>query len=56
MTEKWRTLVDERKAVCAVFIDFRKAFDSVSHTKFTVQSTSQWNHGKPVEMAHRLPF
>ena len=32
MTEKWRSVLDQRKAVCAVFIDFRKAFDSVSHT------------------------
>ena len=33
MTEKWRSALDQRKTVCAVFIDFRKAFDSVSHTK-----------------------
>ena len=31
MTEKWRSVLDQRKTVCAVFIDFRKAFDSVSH-------------------------
>ena len=39
MTEKWRSVLDQRKAVCAVFIDFRKAFDSVSiqiyHTSHT---------------------
>ena len=33
MMEKWRSALDQRKTVCAVFIDFRKAFDSVSHTK-----------------------
>ena len=32
MTEKWRSALDQRKTVCAVFIDFRKAFESVSHT------------------------
>ena len=32
MTEKWRSALDQRKTLCAVFIDFRKAFDSVSLT------------------------
>ena len=32
MTGKWRSALDQRKAVCAVFTDFRKAFDSASHT------------------------
>ena len=32
MTGKWRSALDQRKTVCAVFIDFHKAFDSVSHT------------------------
>ena len=32
MTGKWRSALHQRKTVCAVFIDFRKAFDSVFHT------------------------
>ena len=32
MTEQWRSAADQRKAVGAVFIDFRKAFDTLSHS------------------------
>ena len=32
MTGKWCSALDQRKTVCAVFIDFRKTFDSVSYT------------------------
>ena len=35
MTEKLRSVLDQRKAVCAVFIDVSKAFDSVSHTNLS---------------------
>ena len=31
LTEIWRTVIDCRKFVALVFIDFRKAFDSVPH-------------------------
>lgn len=31
MTEKWRKAIDSGKVVGIVFIDFKKAFDSVSH-------------------------
>ena len=31
MTEKWREALDSGKVVSVLFIDFRKAFDSVSH-------------------------
>lgn len=30
-TETWRTAIDSGKAVAVAFIDFKKAFDSVSH-------------------------
>ena len=50
--------MDQIKAVCAVFIDFREAFELTQYIpyKFTRQSASPWNRGKPVEMAYRLPF
>ncbi|KAL9986839.1 hypothetical protein ACROYT_G001045 [Oculina patagonica] len=32
LTETWRTALDSGKAVAVAFIDFKKAFDSVSHT------------------------
>ena len=31
MTENWRTAIDAGKSVGVLFIDFKKAFDSVSH-------------------------
>ena len=31
MTEKWRNAIDSGKTVAVLFIDFRKAFDTVSH-------------------------
>ena len=31
LTETWRTAIDSGKAVAVAFIDFKKAFDSVSH-------------------------
>ena len=31
MTEKWRKSIDNNEVVAVLFIDFRKAFDSVSH-------------------------
>ena len=31
MTEKWRKAIDSGKVVGILFIDFKKAFDSVSH-------------------------
>ena len=31
MTEKWRSAIDAGKSVGVIFIDFKKAFDSVSH-------------------------
>ena len=31
LTETWRKALDSGKFVAAAFIDFRKAFDSVSH-------------------------
>ena len=31
MTEKWRKSIDKNEVVAVLFIDFRKAFDSVSH-------------------------
>ena len=32
LTETWRKAVDQNKVVAVAFIDFRKAFDCVSHT------------------------
>ena len=32
LTEKWRNLIDSNMKIAVVFIDFKKAFDSVSHT------------------------
>ena len=32
LTEKWRNLVDSNMKIAVTFIDFKKAFDSVSHT------------------------
>ena len=31
MTEGWRKALDKKQVVGVVFIDFKKAFDSVSH-------------------------
>ena len=31
MTERWRAALDDNKIVGAIFIDFRKAFDTISH-------------------------
>ena len=31
MTEKWRNAIDAAQVVGVLFIDFQKAFDSVSH-------------------------
>ena len=31
MTEEWRRALDNNLVVGAVFVDFRKAFDSISH-------------------------
>ena len=31
MTERWRAELDDNKIVGAIFIDFRKAFDTISH-------------------------
>jgi len=31
MTETWKTAIDNRKVIGVVFIDFQKAFDTVSH-------------------------
>lgn len=31
MTERWRAALDDNKTVGALFIDFRKAFDTISH-------------------------
>ena len=31
LTETWKTAIDNRKVVGVVFIDFQKAFDTVSH-------------------------
>ena len=31
MTEDWRKALDKKQVVGVVFIDFKKAFDSVSH-------------------------
>ena len=32
LSESWKKAVDQNKVVAAAFIDFRKAFDCVSHT------------------------
>ena len=32
LTEKWRNLIDSNMKIAVAFIDFKKAFDSVSHT------------------------
>ena len=32
LTEKWRHLIDSNMKIAVTFIDFKKAFDSVSHT------------------------
>ena len=31
LTEIWRTVVDSENVVAVAFVDFKKAFDSVSH-------------------------
>ena len=31
MTERWKTAIDSGLTVGAIFIDFQKAFDTVSH-------------------------
>ncbi|KAL9982072.1 hypothetical protein ACROYT_G010864 [Oculina patagonica] len=35
LTETWRRVIDSKKVVGVVFIDFQKAFDSVSHSILT---------------------
>lgn len=37
MTERWRAELDDNKIVGAIFIDFRKAFDTISHELLPLQ-------------------
>lgn len=37
MTERWRRALDNRKVVGVVFVDLRKAFDSISHPLLLVK-------------------
>ena len=32
LTEKWKSTLDDKKVIGALFIDFRKAFDTVCHS------------------------
>ena len=32
MTEDWRNSIDNKKAVAAVAVDLRKAFDAINHS------------------------
>ena len=44
MTEDWRQALDKSLAVGVVFVDFRKAFDTVTHSLL-----------RPMVMDQRLP-
>ena len=50
MTERWRAALDDNKIVGAIFIDFRKAFDTISHELFSPQTPSSWNYGRLLQL------
>ena len=50
MTEDWRQSLDNNLVVGVVFVDFRKAFDTVSHSLLLKKTSRPWNHRGPLVM------
>ena len=51
-----RKAIDNNLYTCGVFLDFSKAFDTVSHKIWSGKIGRLWNKGDTFEKVSKLPF
>ena len=55
MTEDWRRALDKNLVIGIVFVDFRKAFDSMSHSLLLQLTPGTWHCRRPLVFDQGLP-
>jgi len=48
--ENWTEFLDEGHGVDVIYLDYRKAFDTVPHKRLTDKYMSSWNQRKSVKL------